>query len=84
MAIGDSFYWNIINYGLTKYFSDSSSYLYYNATAYFLVGDPKPITQIDLKKEINKKKIIFCMYSEPNLKHSWNGFAEQVLSALNK
>lgn len=84
MAIGDSFYWNIINFGMTKYFSDSSVFLYYNSEVFYYKGDPKFVDKIDLKKEILSKKIIFMLYSEPNLRHSWNGFTEKALVALSK
>jgi len=79
MVVGDSYYWNIMNFGIPKLFSKNFRYLYYNSMAYYNDGQSKPVEQLDIKKEVFSQKVVFYLYTEPNLKNLGNGFAGEVL-----
>ena len=85
LAIGDSYYWNVIYTGVPeKYFADGSVYFYYNSTAYFKNGSSVPVSKLSLSQIIQGKDIVLFMYAEPNLRKFGNGIDSAYLSLLQK
>ncbi len=85
LAIGDSYYWNIIYTGIQeKFFKPGSAYYYYNSTAYYNHGVILPTSQINVVKSCLSKDVVFLIYSEPNLKNIGNGIAKQFMDAYAK
>lgn len=86
LAVGDSYWFTVANFGVPRlFFGDSTSYFYYNSTAYFDHNIAnRPVSEVDFDKIVMKNNIILLIYSEPNLKLSWNGFVEKTLAELRK
>lgn len=84
LAVGDSYWWTVMNFGVPRiFFADSSAYFYYNSTAFFNFGQDHPVAEVNPKHIVLSSDIILLIYTEPNLKHSWNGFVERALSSLS-
>lgn len=82
LAVGDSYYWNIIYTGIQeKFFKPGSAYYYYNSTAYFNNGVTIPVSQINVVKSCLTKNVVFLIYTEANLKNIGNGIAKQFIDA---
>lgn len=85
LAVGDSYYWNVIYTGVpAKYFADGSVYFYYNSTAYFKNGNSVPVNQLNLLETVRGKDVVMFLYSEPNLRKLGNGIDSAYLSLLQK
>ena len=65
LVIGDSFYWNIFNSGIPKNLFANEAFWYYNAKVYpdFYIK-PKYTRELNLKKEVESKDLIFVMVTE--------------------
>ena len=65
LVIGDSFYWNIFNSGIPKNLFANEAFWYYNDKVYpdFYIK-PKYTRELNLKKEVETKDLIFIMVTE--------------------
>lgn len=84
LAVGDSYYWNIIYSGIpAAFYQPNSAYFYYNSTAYNNNGSTDSVKDMDLIKTVLEKDVVFYIYSEPNLKNIGNGIDRQFLYMMD-
>lgn len=83
LVIGDSFYWNLYNLGITNCFNNSS-FWYYNKVVY-PDSYKKQVLAIELNfnDEIKKHDVIIILATESNIKSFGWGFIENAEKYLN-
>ena len=87
ITIGDSFYWNILNFTPVWDVFESVPYWYYFSTAYFDDDDLKvthKISDLDVLQEIIDADFVMLSYSTVALYKMSNGFSEALLAKLEQ
>ena len=85
ITIGDSFYWNILNFTPIWDVFESVPYWYYFSTAYFDDDDlkvTKAVPDLDVLQEVINADFVMLSYSTVSLYKMSNGFSEQLLSEI--
>ena len=86
ITVGDSFYWNILNFTPVWDVFESVPYWYYFSTVYF-DGDiyhTKKISDIDVLQEVIDADFVMLAYSTISLYKMSNGFSERLLYELKQ
>ena len=87
LTIGDSFYWNILNFTPVWDVFESVPYWYYFSTAYFDDDDLKvthKISDLDVLQEVIDADFVMLSYSTVALYKMSNGFSEALLKKLEQ
>ena len=87
LTIGDSFYWNILNFTPVWDVFESVPYWYYFSTAYFDDDDLKvthKISELDVLQEVIDADFVMLSYSTVALYKMSNGFSEALLAKLEQ
>lgn len=87
ITVGDSFYWNILNYTPVWAVFESVPYWYYFSTVYFGDDDLKvthKISDIDVLQEVIDADFVMLSYSTTALYKMSNGFSERLLKELEQ
>ena len=87
LTIGDSFYWNILNFTPVWDVFESVPYWYYFSTAYFDDDDLKvthKISDLDVLQEVIDADFVMLSYSTVALYKMSNGFSEALLAKLEQ
>lgn len=87
ITIGDSFYWNILNFTPVWDVFESVPYWYYFSTAYFDDDDLKvthKISDLDVLQEVIDADFVMLSYSTVALYKMSNGFSEALLEKLEQ
>ena len=87
LTIGDSFYWNILNFTPVWDVFESVPYWYYFSTAYFDDDDLKvthKISDLDVLQEVIDADFVMLSYSTVALYKMSNGFSEALLEKLEQ
>ena len=85
ITVGDSFYWNILNYTPVWAVFESVPYWYYFSTVYFGDDDlnvTHKISDIDVLQEIIDADFVMLSYSTTALYKMSNGFSQSLLDKL--
>ena len=85
LTIGDSFYWNILNFTPVWDVFKGVPYWYYNSTAYFNDYDFKvthKTSELDVLQEVIKADFVMLSYSTVNLYNMSHGFSQSLLNKL--
>ena len=87
LTIGDSFYWNILNFAPVWNVFTGVPYWYYCSTAYF--NDPdgnvtKKVSDLDMLQEVIKADFVMLSYSTTTLYKMSNGFSQSLLNQLKQ
>lgn len=79
---GDSYYWNIFNSRIPDHCFNNHSFWYFNALVYpDSYYDSTFVTDLDIKKEVEKRDVILIMSTERFLfKYDW-GFTDALYNA---
>ena len=83
ITIGDSFYWNILNFTPVWHVFTSTPYWYYFSTAVF-DGDETDISKKDVLQEVIDADFVMLSYSSVALYKMSNGFSERLLRELKQ
>ena len=81
LTIGDSFYWNILNFVPVWNIFNGVPYWYYFSTAYF-DEDEKRVSEKDLVKKLVSVDFVMLSYGTTQLYRMSNGFSERALLEL--
>lgn len=87
ITIGDSFYWNILNFTPVWDVFKGVPYWYYNSTAYFNDDDLKvthKTSELDVLQEVIKADFVMLSYSTVALYNMSHGFSEALLEKLEQ
>lgn len=87
ITVGDSFYWNILNFTPVWDVFESVPYWYYFSTAYFDGDDLKvthKISDLDVLQEVIDADFVMLAYSTVALYKMSNGFSEALLGKLEQ
>ena len=87
ITVGDSFYWNILNFTPVWDVFESVPYWYYFSTAYFDDDDLKvthKISDLDVLQEVIDADFVMLSYSTVALYKMSNGFSEALLAKLEQ
>ena len=87
ITIGDSFYWNILNFTPVWDVFKSVPYWYYFSTAYFDDDDltvTHKISDLDVLQEVIDADFVMLSYSTVALYKMSNGFSEALLEKLEQ
>lgn len=87
ITIGDSFYWNILNFTPVWDIFDGVPYWYYFSTAYFDDEDLKvahKISDLDVLQEVIDADFVMLAYSTVSLYKMSNGFSEALLQEIKQ
>ena len=87
ITVGDSFYWNILNFTPVWDVFESVPYWYYFSTAYFDDDDLKvthKISDLDVLQEVIDADFVMLAYSTVALYKMSNGFSEALLGKLEQ
>ncbi len=87
ITIGDSFYWNILNFTPVWEVFESVPYWYYFSTVYFDDDDlyvTKNIHDLDVLQEVVDADFVMLSYSTTALYKMSNGFSERLLKELKQ
>lgn len=87
ITVGDSFYWNILNFTPVWDVFESVPYWYYFSTAYFDDDDLKvthKISDLDVLQEVIDADFVMLSYSTVALYKMSNGFSEALLEKLEQ
>ena len=87
ITVGDSFYWNILNFTPLWDVFESVPYWYYFSTAYFDDDDLKvthKISELDVLQEVIDADFVMLSYSTVALYKMSNGFSEALLEKLEQ
>ena len=87
ITVGDSFYWNILNFTPLWDVFESVPYWYYFSTAYFDDDDLKVthrISDLDVLQEVIDADFVMLSYSTVALYKMSNGFSEALLEKLEQ
>ena len=85
LTIGDSFYWNILNFTPVWDVFKGVPYWYYNSTAYFNDYDFKvthKTSELDVLQEVINADFVMLSYSTVNLYNMSHGFSQSLLNKL--
>lgn len=85
LTIGDSFYWNILNFTPVWDVFKGVPYWYYNSTAYFNDDDLKvthKTSELDVLQEVIDADFVMLSYSTVNLYNMSHGFSQSLLNKL--
>ena len=85
ITVGDSFYWNILNYAPVWDVFECVPYWYYFSTAYFDSGNPletRNVNDLDVLQEVIDADFVMLSYSTAALYKMSNGFSERLLQEL--
>ena len=83
LTIGDSFYWNIINFTPIQEIYSDTPYWYYFSTAVFN-GPETKVSEKDVLQEVLKSDFVMLSYSTVSLYQMSNGFSEHLLYKLKQ
>ena len=83
ITVGDSFYWNILNFTPVWDVFTSTPYWYYFSTAVF-DGDETDISKKDVLQEVIDADFVMLSYSSVALYKMSNGFSERLLRELKQ
>ena len=87
ITVGDSFYWNILNFTPVWDVFESVPYWYYFSTAYFDDDDLKvthKTSELDVLQEVIDADFVMLSYSTVALYKMSNGFSEALLEKLEQ
>ena len=87
LTIGDSFYWNILNFTPVWDVFESVPFWYYFSTAYFDDNDlkvTKAVADLDVLQEVIDADFVMLSYSTVSLYGMSNGFSERLLRELKQ
>ena len=87
ITVGDSFYWNILNFTPLWDVFESVPYWYYFSTEYFDDDDLKvthKISELDVLQEVIDADFVMLSYSTVALYKMSNGFSEALLEKLEQ
>ena len=87
ITIGDSFYWNILNFTPVWDIFDGVPYWYYFSTVYFDSDDlttTQKISDLDVFQEVIDADFVMLAYSTVSLYKMSNGFSERLLKELKQ
>ena len=87
LTIGDSFYWNILNFTPVWNVFTGVPYWYYCSTAYFNDVDAnvtKKVSDLDMLQEVIKADFVMLSYSTVTLYKMSNGFSQSLLNKLKQ
>ena len=87
ITIGDSFYWNILNFTPVWDVFKGVPYWYYYSTAYFNDDDLKvthKISELDVLQEVINADFVMLSYSTVALYNMSHGFSEALLEKLEQ
>lgn len=86
ITIGDSFYWNILNFTPVCDVFDGVPYWYYFSTVYFDddLYHTKKISDIDVLQEVIDADFVMLAYSTVSLYKMSNGFSEALLQEIKQ
>ena len=87
ITIGDSFYWNILNFTPVWDIFDGVPYWYYFSTVYFDSDDlttTQKIGDLDVLQEVIDADFVMLAYSTVSLYKMSNGFSERMLTELKQ
>lgn len=87
ITIGDSFYWNILNFTPVWDVFNGVPFWYYFSTAYFNDNDlkvDKKVSDLDVLQEVIDADFVMLSYSTVSLYKMSNGFSEQLLKELEQ
>ena len=85
LTIGDSFYWNILNFTPVWDVFTGVPFWYYCSTAYFNDGDltvSKKVSDLDMLQEVLDADFVMLAYSTLSLYKMSNGFSQSLLNLL--
>ena len=85
LTIGDSFYWNILNFTPVWDVFESVPYWYYFSTVYFDSDDlttTRKISDLDVLQEVVDADFVMLSYSTSALYEMSNGFSERLIQEL--
>ena len=87
ITIGDSFYWNILNFTPVWDVFTGVPFWYYCSTAYFIDKDltiAKKVSELDMLQEVIDADFVMLAYSTVALYKMSNGFSEYLLKELEQ
>ena len=87
ITIGDSFYWNILNFIPVWEVFEKVPYWYYFSTAYFDSDDlhaAQKVSDLDVLQEVIDADFVMLSYSTASLYQMSNGFSKYLLARLSK
>ena len=87
ITIGDSFYWNILNFTPVWDVFESVPFWYYFSTAYFDDDDlkvTKAVADLDVLQEVIDADFVMLSYSTSSLYKMSSGFSERLLRELKQ
>ena len=87
LTIGDSFYWNILNFTPVWDVFEGVPYWYYFSTAYFNNDDlnvSMNVSDLDVLQEVIDADFVMLSYSTCALYEMSNGFTERLLEEFEK
>lgn len=87
ITIGDSFYWNILNFTPVWDVFESVPYWYYFSTAFFDDKDlntTHKINELDVLQEVIDADFVMLAYSTVSLYKMSNGFSEALLQKIKQ
>ena len=87
LTIGDSFYWNILNFTPVWDVFESVPYWYYFSTVYFDSDDlttTRKISDLDVLQEVVNADFVMLSYSTSAIYEMSNGFSEQLILELKQ
>ena len=86
ITIGDSYYWNILNFTPVRDVFDGIPYWYYFSTAYFDSPDGRDtrVGDKDVLQEVIDADFVMLAYSTISLYNMSNGFSQSLLTKLKK
>lgn len=79
LTVGDSYYWTIYGNGITHRLFSDGAFWFYNEECHPMDNSGmKPVSTLDLQKEVEKNEIIMLISTEANLyRFSW-GFIDNL------
>ena len=87
LTVGDSFYWNILNFTPVWDVFTGVPFWYYFSTAYFNDEDlkvDKKVADLDVVQEVIDADFVMLSYSTVSLYKMSNGFSESLLNKLKQ
>jgi hypothetical protein len=87
ITVGDSFYWNILNFTPVWDVFESVPFWYYFSTAYFDDDDlkvTKTVADLDVFQEVIDADFVMLAYSTVALYKMSNGFSQSLLNELKQ
>lgn len=82
LTVGDSYYWNMFNWGLSRQVFNQGQFWYYNKLIYpDSYTKPTRVEDLDLIKEVEKNDVIILLSTDANLPDFAFGFIDQLYDA---